>query len=506
MLARLRELPFFVLLLVLSGLAMLLPAIYALSLDAFAIARSFFYACILILLISALIGLSLNTYKATSIARNHLLTLVSAYLLLPLVFAVPFHEGHGQTTYFDAWFEMLSDFTTTGSTLYDNPWRVHPSLHLWRAIVGWFGGLFTLVTVLAILAPMNLGGFEVRAALENSNQAQSFVQIVRVAGTSERLTRFTWQIFPVYGALTGALWIGLTATGDSPFVALCHAMSTLSTSGISPIGGVYWAESGFAGEILIFLFMGFAITRWAFAGGNMLQERGRIYQDPEVRMALVLLIVVPAFLYLRHFFSSIEESRIEGIGAGLTSLWGSIFTTMSFLTTTGFESKAFPTVMDWSELSSPGLVLVGLALTGGGIATTAGGVKLLRIYALFRHSERELERLVHPSSVGGSGQEARRIRRQGAQISWVFFMLFALSIIGTMVALSLTGVQFENAMVLAVASLSNTGPLVELAAETPISISGITDGAKFVLAIAMVLGRLEALAIIALFNPDLWRK
>ena len=179
---------------------------------------------------------------------------------------------------------------------------------------------------------------------------------------------------------------------------------------------------------------------------------------------------------------------------------------MSFLTTTGFESKAFPTVMDWSELSSPGLVLVGLALTGGGIATTAGGVKLLRIYALFRHSERELERLVHPSSVGGSGQEARRIRRQGAQISWVFFMLFALSIIGTMVALSLTGVQFENAMVLAVASLSNTGPLVELAAETPISISGITDGAKFVLAIAMVLGRLEALAIIALFNPDLWRK
>jgi trk system potassium uptake protein TrkH len=163
-------------------------------------------------------------------------------------------------------------------------------------------------------------------------------------------------------------------------------------------------------------------------------------------------------------------------------------------------------VADWSELSTPGLVLLGLSITGGGIATTAGGVKLLRVYALFRHSERELERLIHPSSVGGSGQEARRIRRQGAQIAWVFFMLFALSIVGVLTALSLTGVQFENAIVLTVAALSTTGPLVEIAAEAPISISGVTNEAKMVLALAMVLGRLEALAIIALFNPDFWRK
>ena len=505
MLTHLRDLPFFVLLLVMSAVAMVLPAIYALSLDAFSIARSFLYASVMILLISTLIGMSFNKYRAENIARNHLLTLVSAYLLLPVVLAIPFHDGHGSGSFLNAWFEMLSDFTTTGSTLYDNPWRLHPALHLWRAIVGWFGGLFTLVTALAILAPMNLGGFEVRAAVERTHQSQSFVQIVKIADTSARLSRFTWQILPVYGGLTMALWVGLMAVGDAPFVALCHAMSTLSTSGISPIGGTYWAESGYMGEVLIFCFMALAITRWAFAGGNMLQDRGALHRDPEVRMALFLLISVPTFLYLRHFFNTFEGNRIEGIGAGLASLWGSLFTTMSFLTTTGFESKAFPTVMDWSELSSPGLVLVGLALMGGGIATTAGGVKLLRIYALFRHSERELERLVHPSSVGGSGQEARRIRRQGAQISWVFFMLFALSIIGTMVALSLTGVQFENAMVLSVAALSNTGPLVDLAAEAPIAISGITDTAKVILALAMVLGRLEALAIIALFNPDLWR-
>ena len=149
--------------------------------------------------------------------------------------------------------------------------------------------------------------------------------------------------------------------------------------------------------------------------------------------------------------------------------------------------------------------MIGLALIGGGVATTAGGVKLLRVYALARHGEREVERLVHPSSIGGGGREARRIRRKGAYISWVFFMLFAISIAGVMVLLSLTGVQFETAMVLAVSALSTTGPLAEVAAETSISFAGLPDLAKVILAFAMVLGRLETLAIIALFNPEIWR-
>ena len=113
--------------------------------------------------------------------------------------------------------------------------------------------------------------------------------------------------------------------------------------------------------------------------------------------------------------------------------------------------------------------------------------------------------MIHPHSVGGSGQEARRIRRQGAQISWVFFTLFALSIAAVMTALSLTGVQFEDALALTIGALSTTGPIVAVAAEAPIMLSGITPEAKFILAMAMVLGRLEALAIIALFNPDFWR-
>jgi trk system potassium uptake protein TrkH len=116
-----------------------------------------------------------------------------------------------------------------------------------------------------------------------------------------------------------------------------------------------------------------------------------------------------------------------------------------------------------------------------------------------------LERIVHPSSIGGGGEMARRLRREGAYMSWIFFMLFALSIAGVMMAVSATGLAFEPATILSIAALSNTGPLAVVAGDAPLSWAELSDATKAVLALAMVLGRLETLALIALFNPDFWR-
>ena len=148
---------------------------------------------------------------------------------------------------------------------------------------------------------------------------------------------------------------------------------------------------------------------------------------------------------------------------------------------------------------------MGLALIGGGVATTAGGVKLLRVYALYLNGLREMQRLVHPSSVGRASSQSRRIRSKGAYVAWIFFMLFALSMTFVTLVLTFTGVGFEEAMVLAVAALSTTGPLVHAAAETPIMLGQLSPAAKLTLCGAMVVGRLETLAIIAMFNPALWR-
>jgi len=146
-----------------------------------------------------------------------------------------------------------------------------------------------------------------------------------------------------------------------------------------------------------------------------------------------------------------------------------------------------------------------VALIGGGVATTAGGVKLLRVYALYLNGQREMERLVHPNSVGRAGARSRRIRRQGAFVAWIFFMLFAMTLALVTVVLSAFGLEFEQATILAIAALSTTGPLTQIAGEAPIALNLIAPGAKLVVCAAMVLGRLETLAIIALISPSVWR-
>ena len=501
------RLPFFVVLMGLGALAMLVPAAHAAVMDDFNTMRVFFYGFLLSSLLTLTIGLATAGYEPDSVSRSQLVGLLSAFTLLPIMFAVPFYAAVGNTSGLNAWFEMVSSFTTTGATVYDTAGRLTPSQHLWRGMVGWMGGLLVWITAVSIFAPMNLGGFEVRAnGGVGKGAAGTFAQIGRIADPSERLVRFTLALAPIYIALTVVLWVGLVIAGEFPYIALIHAMSTLSTSGITPIGGFYFAASGFWGELLIFGFFVFALSRRTFSFSPTGEDQGKLWRDPEFGMGMALIGLVTLALFARHFIGASTNSEPASIAEVAGALWGALFTVASFLTTTGFESAAWAEAADWSGVSTPGLFLMGFALIGGGVATTAGGVKLLRIYALYRHGERELDRLLHPSSVGGGGKDARRIRRQGAHISWVFFMLFALSIAAVMTLLSLTGVQFETSMVLAVSALSTTGPLASVAAETPIAYSGIPELAKVILAFAMVLGRLETLAIIALFNPEIWQR
>ncbi|MCV2865721.1 TrkH family potassium uptake protein [Albidovulum sediminicola] len=502
---RLRNVPVLVLLMGIGAVLMFLPAIHAISLRNHFVARAFFYSGSLFLILVALIGLATSANRHDDTPRGQLLALLGAFVLLPLMLAVPMAEAIPDTTYLNAWWEMLSSVTTTGATLFA-PDRLAPSIHLWRALVGWMGGAIILVSAVAVLAPMNLGGFEVLGAGSPSAAGLAGAAYnIRTVDLRGRLARAAISILPVYVGLTGLLWIALILAGDPSLVAACHAMSTLSTSGISPLGGVGRAPSGLGGEILIFLFLFFALTRRFYPSGKLQVGAQRLFQDPELRFGILFIVTLPALLFLRHWIGAIEIDEVPGIGQALLAIWGSIFTVLSFLTTTGFESESWVAARNWSGLATPGLILAGLAVIGGGVATTAGGVKLLRVYALYRHGEREIERLVHPSSIGGSGVMARKLRRQGAQMAWVFFMLFALSIAVTMLALSLSGLDFEKTTILSVAALSTTGPLANVAGSAPIDWAMLDAWAKTVLAAAMVLGRLETLAIIALLNPDFWR-
>jgi trk system potassium uptake protein len=114
--------------------------------------------------------------------------------------------------------------------------------------------------------------------------------------------------------------------------------------------------------------------------------------------------------------------------------------------------------------------------------------------------------LVYPSMISGKGEAARRLRQEGALRAWIFFMLFAISIFVVVTALSLVGVGFESALILSVSALTTTGPLAEIAGAKPILYSDLGVAVQTILAIAMVVGRLEMLAILALLAPDSWQR
>jgi trk system potassium uptake protein TrkH len=470
---------------------------------------------------------------------------LAAFTLLPIMLAVPLYESIGNTVFLNTYFEMVSSLSTTGASAFDDPGRLNNADHLWRALVGWLGGFLIWVTAVAILAPLSLGGFEVlgqvgisgtstsagastgngkaaskatskisgkavsEASGKTSSRASStgsgMSQISHIADPSDRLRRYTTTLFPIYAGLTVILWILLLLGGDTPIVAICHAMSTLATSGISPIGGTSGAPSGIVGEMMIFLFLGFALSRQTFARDTPDRGRARLLRDPEMQMGLAFALGVPVLLFIRHWLGALEVDTGFSLMDGLSALWGGIFTVLSFLSTTGFESSQWEALQNWSGLTTPGLILLGLAMIGGGVATTAGGVKLLRVYVLYMHGRRELERLVHPSSIGSRRTGKRSLRRQGAYAAWIFFMLLALSVAAIMLALSLTGLDFESSVIFTIAAVTTTGPLAAIAGDAPLSYGQLSEAAKLILAASMVVGRLETLAIIALLNPEFWR-
>jgi trk system potassium uptake protein TrkH len=499
----LRRLPVFVMLLGAVGVAMMLPAIHAATTDDEHVARAFFYSGIVVLLATGLVGIVTSNRPALVTQHGQLLVLVGAYAVLPPVMALPVIEAT-PVSFGAAWFDMVSAFTTTGAVVHDPARLLPPSVHLWRGMAGWMGGAFILVAALAVLAPMNLGGAEVL-----SGRAPGQGRVGPGYGTDDpqtRIRRHAAAVVPAYAGLTALLWVALMLTGDPPMRAAVHAMSTLSTSGILPAEDGFRPGTGFWSEAAILVFLCLAFSRRFLPGLPPLDRQSAIWRDSEVKLGLLLSGAVALLLFLRHWLAAVGAGETEDMPQALAALWASVFSAVSFLTTTGFLPAGWQATGNWSGLPTPGFFLLGLAMIGGGVATTAGGVKLLRVYALFRHAERELERTIHPSSVGGRGEGARRLRGEGARLAFMFFLIFALTIGATMALLTLGGQAFEPAMLLAIAAISSTGTLAEVGGTVPLAWSDLGAWERTVTGCAMVVGRLEILAVLALTAPDGWRR
>ncbi|MEM9796639.1 MAG: potassium transporter TrkG [Pseudomonadota bacterium] len=481
------------------SLSMYVPAIHALLRDAHFEARVFFYWGTIGLALVTALAVATARHQSRNVTRSHLVALLSSFALLPALAAIPLTELLPDTRFINAYVEMVAATTTTGGSVFA-PERLSETGHLWRALIGWQGGFLVWVSAVAILAPLQLGGYEITRAEPVAPRRSNRMQ---AADPEERVHRYAWLLMPIYLGLTALLAAILTALGESPTHAAIRAMSTISTSGITPGGTLATPGAGIAGEVAIAAFLIFAISRQTFDANLSRDRADRLREDRELRIAAIVVLAATTALFVRHWIGAYEVDRVSNLLAALGALWGAAFTTLSFLTTVGFESSEWATARAWSGLDAPAVLLAGLALFGGGVATTAGGVKLLRIYALYTHGRREMMILVHPHAVAGGKGRLRHLNVRGIEAAWIFFMLFAFSLAVITLALGLGGLSFDHAVIVAVAALSTAGPLIDVAGGP--ELNTLHDFAKAVVAAAMVIGRLETLALIALFNPDFWR-
>jgi trk system potassium uptake protein TrkH len=284
----------------------------------------------------------------------------------------------------------------------------------------------------------------------------------------------------------------------------------VQAAGVMATCGLTMGEGGFRGgmtvELLALIFMVFAATRHSFGRGGLLIRAQRFRGDPELDLAAFTIAVAAGWVLLR----GLSEAALGLIGArfltGLEAVWAAVFTTASFLSTTGYVSDFWQVSHDRVGLDPPGMLLMALAAMGGGVASTAGGVKLLRSFALFQHGMAEMHQLGHPSAVSARGEGPRRVGFAGAMLAWLFLMLFLLAIGVTALALSLGGAALDTSLAAAIAANTNTGAVYAATsgADAP-SLAGFSATDRLVLCAAMILGRVEVLAVVALANPAYWR-
>ena len=482
----------FIVLLIATAVLMFLSAILGVILDNFIEARSFFYYGLLILLISLFLTFASFKRALSSPIRSQILVAISSFIILPLIFTLPLLSLLPELDIHTLYFEMVSAFTTTGLTGLHTIDGISDTILFWQALVAWFGGLLIWTFYFSIFATLDINDIFMMDGNRRKIEKKSY-QTKKIHHTEVFLNTFG-SIFLPYIILTMVLWGVLRVTGDNTFVALIYGMSTMSTSGISPYGSELNSTNYF-GLLAVFVFLLFALNSNSVFNFKPLKFKSKILINIEVNAAIKLVVLSSLILSIIYFQKYYSVDNI------LTTILKNFFICLSFLTTTGwhFETNF---QLDTHHFS---MVLIGLALIGGGIGTTAGGLKLLRFVIMLRHLRSEFSKMVYPSVIRAS--ESRMKLNDSIILKvWVFFSSFIFFILVSFCCLSLFGMSLMDAIILSVAAFSNTGPLYDVILQSSSFYEEISFPIKYVLILGMVLGRVEILVLFALFNTELWQK
>ena len=427
----------------------------------------------------AAIPVWLLSRKAHSFSnRDVFLVTVFSWVLASIFGSFPFYFSGYFPSYPDALFEAVSGVTTTGATILTDIESLPKSILLWRAFLQWIGGLGIVVFTIALLPLLGVSG-------------EKLFNLEFPGPSSEKMTpRIQETAKILLGFYVGFTFVEFLLLSYSMtfFNAICHAFTTMPTGGFSTFNSSINDQSIYVkAVILLFMIIGgtnFVLHFRALKGGFRSYIR-----DREFLYYVGLIAIISSMILLISYITSNGSSILD-----------TIFQVVAILTSTGYTATDY-------ELWSPYVkqfMLFGLMFVGAMGGSTSGGMKLIRVVAIFKYARMELKRALHPKAIIPIRIGSKVIEDEVIRKTLGFFLFYIMFFFFASLSFSAMGIDMESSFGAAASGMGNIGPSLGQFGP-PDTYLGLPLAGKFIMMFCMFLGRLEIFAVLVLFTKTYWR-
>ena len=463
---------------IILGIFMLIPVIVQFLYTE--VDSSFFGASIVTIIFGTLFFLSnLDHDKKLNLQQAFLLTSLS-WLSIAIFGSLPFIFSNTGFSITNAFFESMSGITTTGSTIIPNLESMPKGILFWRAILQWLGGIGIIVMAITLMPIMNVGGMQLFKISNNDSSEKILPKSKEVA----------LRLIYIYSSLTTLCAISYKILGMNYFDSVTHSMTTIATGGFSNYNESIGYFNSFSIEIsaMIFIILGSLpfISYIKFLSGN----KRIFFSDIQIKTFLKIILISVIIMSIYLTINNSTQFDLRSI----------FFNIISILTGTGYVNAQFDS---WG--SFPLILFLALMFIGGCAGSTTCGVKIFRIQILYSFVSNQLKKIIYPKGIFvlKYNQSPVDDKFVASIISFIYLYFVIFFIITAL--LSLTGLDFITSISGAATSISNVGPGLGSIIGPNGNFSSLPDISKWILAIGMILGRLELFAILVLFLPSFWR-
>ena len=417
-------------------------------------------------------------------SRDGFFFVTSSWILAAAFGALPVFISGAIPSYTDAYFEIMSGFTTTGASILTDIESLPRSILFWRSLTHWLGGMGIVVLVVALIPLLGVGGTKLVGAESPGPSVDKFTPKIR------NNALILWLI---YLGLSLIETILLMTGGMDLFDAATHTFGTMATGGFSPkAASVGHYNSAFI-DAVITVFMVLAGCNFALYFKILRGKISDVFKDGEFKAYLGIFFIVAILI-------SINLILKGGYKTPGNAFRYASFQTATIITTTGYATCDFEL---WPNFSK--VLLFFLMFIGGCSGSTGGGIKVIRIVTVAKLGLNNIKYMLHPRGVFSLKVGQNTIRKEVVYTIAGFFALYIFTILGITVIVSTAGTDIETSVSTALVTVGNIGPGFGRIGPTE-NYFFFPNYVKWVLSFAMMAGRLELFTVFALLTPQFWKR